>query len=137
MLPECPAEQTWQVSSSCSLCGKWTMALEVEVLAADGERFDYNVTRCAYAEMYHQMGLGEIGHLLSCNRDAHFIAGYDDRVQLTRSSTIMSGSRCCDFRYKVKGAEAAPSAEAKVGSDPTPESSVSPDRQHFAPGPGR
>ena len=77
-------------------------ALEVEVLAADEHRFDYNVKRCRYAEMYREMGIGEIGHLLSCNRDADFIIGYDDRVELTRRSTIMGGGSCCDFRYRVK-----------------------------------
>ena len=77
-------------------------ALEVEVAAADETRFNYNVTRCRYAEMYHEMGVGEIGHLLSCNRDADFIVGYDNRVELTRSSTIMGGGSCCDFKYRVK-----------------------------------
>jgi hypothetical protein len=80
-------------------------ALEVEVLAADGDRFDYDVKRCRYAEMYREMGIGEIGHLLSCNRDADFIVGYDDRVELQRRSTIMRGGSCCDFRYHVKQGE--------------------------------
>jgi hypothetical protein len=82
-------------------------ALEVEVLAADDTRFDYDVKRCRYAEMYHAMGIGEIGHLLSCNRDAEFIVGYDNRVELVRTSTIMGGASCCDFRYRVKQAAAA------------------------------
>jgi hypothetical protein len=29
--------------------------------------------------MYHEMGLGEIGHLLSCARDDKFIVGYAGR----------------------------------------------------------
>ena len=44
-------------------------ALEVKVIDADDQQYNYNVTRCRYAEMYHEMGLGEIGHLLSCARD--------------------------------------------------------------------
>ena len=44
-------------------------ALKVEVIASDAARYDYDVHRCRYAEMYQEMGLGEIGHLLSCNRD--------------------------------------------------------------------
>lgn len=90
-------------------------ALEVDVLAADTTRFDYNVKRCGYAEMYHAMGIGDIGHLLSCNRDAKFIVGYDDRVELVRTSTIMEGSPCCDFRYRVKQALAA---KADAPADP-------------------
>ena len=72
-------------------------ALEVTVLDAD-----YNVNRCRYAEMYHEMGLGEIGHLLSCARDDKFIVGYAPDVELTRTTTIMEGGKCCDFRYRVQ-----------------------------------
>lgn len=32
-------------------------ALETETLTADNERFDFDVTRCRYAEMYREMGL--------------------------------------------------------------------------------
>lgn len=79
----------------------WTKddALEIEVVVATDTRFDYNVTRCRYAETYHAMGLGKIGHLLSCNRDSVFCQGYDPRIKLERSQTIMQGASHCDFRY--------------------------------------
>ncbi|MEW6342420.1 MAG: L-2-amino-thiazoline-4-carboxylic acid hydrolase [Pseudomonadota bacterium] len=76
-------------------------ALDVDVLRVDAGHYDYDVKRCAYAEMYHAMGLGEIGHLLSCARDSHFIAGYDPRIHLTRTTTIMQGGARCDFRYRL------------------------------------
>lgn len=47
------------------------------------------------------MGLGEIGHLLSCQRDATFCEGYDKRLKLTRTQTIMQGASYCDFNYKL------------------------------------
>jgi hypothetical protein len=45
------------------------------------------------------MGLGEIGHLLSCQRDGTFCEGYDDRIKLKRTQTIMQGASHCDFDY--------------------------------------
>lgn len=83
-------------------------ALQVEVLVSDHERYHYDVTRCRYAEMYQQMGLAEIGHLLSCNRDSEFIVGYAPQVKLERSSTIMSGKPRCDFRYALKHDDGEP-----------------------------
>lgn len=77
-------------------------ALDVKVIDADDKQYNYNVTRCRYAEMYHEMGLGEIGHLLSCARDEKFIVGYAPDVELTRTTTIMQGGACCDFRYRTK-----------------------------------
>lgn len=86
-----------------SLFERWKAgdALEVEVLHESDERFDFNITRCRYAEMYRQMGLGEIGHLLSCGRDGAFCDGYDPKIRLERTQTIMGGASHCDFRYTV------------------------------------
>jgi len=82
----------------------WTKddALEIEVVRATAEHFDYNVTRCRYAETYRQMGLGKIGHLLSCNRDGVFCKGYDPRIKMQRTQTLMQGADHCDFRYTLK-----------------------------------
>lgn len=85
-------------------------ALEVELLRETDQNVDYNVTRCRYAEMYKEMGLAHIGHLLSCGRDGTFCTGYDPEIHLDRSQTIMEGSDYCDFRYRYRqeGAEKAP-----------------------------
>src|SRR5437899_2318098 len=82
----------------------WTRdgSLEIDVLTADDQRFDFNVTRCRYAEMYRAMGLGEIGHLLSCNRDGVFCQGYDPKLKLERTQTIMQGASHCDFKYRYE-----------------------------------
>jgi hypothetical protein len=35
--------------------------------------------------MHRAMGLGDIGHLLSCNRDGTFCESYDSWIELTRT----------------------------------------------------
>ena len=82
----------------------WTAdgALEMKVLKADDTTFDFDITRCRYAETYKEMGLGKIGHLLSCNRDGTFCQGYDPNITLERKQTIMEGASCCTFRYRYK-----------------------------------
>lgn len=77
-------------------------ALEVDMLEETEANVNYNVTRCQYAEMYKEMGLAEIGHLLSCGRDGTFCKGYDPRISLIRTQTIMQGASHCDFRYSLK-----------------------------------
>jgi L-2-amino-thiazoline-4-carboxylic acid hydrolase len=79
----------------------WTQdgALEIEVLRADDTHFDFDVKRCQYAESYKAMGLGKIGHLMSCNRDGTFCEGYDPNIKLDREHTIMAGALKCTFRY--------------------------------------
>jgi hypothetical protein len=75
-------------------------ALEVDVLRQSEDALDYDVTRCRYAEMYREMGLADIGHLLSCGRDGTFCRGYDPRIKLERTQTIMQGASHCDFRFR-------------------------------------
>jgi len=77
-------------------------ALTIEVVAQSAERYDFNVTRCRYAEMYRDLGIPELGAVLSCNRDSSLIEGYNPDVELTRTQTIMEGKSHCDFRYKRK-----------------------------------
>jgi hypothetical protein len=96
------AEGGTSLQSFIDIQSNWTAenALEIEPVYRDDNRFDFNVTRCRYAEMYKAMGLGEIGGLLSCNRDGSFCEGYDPKLKMTRTQTIMEGASHCDFRYR-------------------------------------
>ena len=80
-------------------------ALEIEVLKASKTQFDFNVNRCRYAEMYREMGLEEIGHLLSCNRDATFCEGFEPNLKLVREQTLMEGASFCSFRYSLENSD--------------------------------
>jgi hypothetical protein len=81
----------------------WTAggALELTVLRDDAEAFEFNVTRCQFAEMYHRLGLVDLGSLLSCRRDGEMIAGFNPAIRFTRTQTIMEGATHCDFRYRL------------------------------------
>ena len=80
-------------------------AIEIDVLAEDEGRYHFNVTRCRYAEMYRALGLEELGATLSCNRDGALIEGFNSRISLTRTQTIMQGAPHCDFRFNLKPEE--------------------------------
>jgi hypothetical protein len=88
----------------------WTAdgALEVTVHEATDKVFNFDVTRCKYAETYREMGLGNIGHLMSCNRDGTFCEGYDPNIKLERKQTIMAGASCCTFRYRYEAEKPLP-----------------------------
>jgi len=81
---------------------KWTEgnALELTVLRDDDTAFEFNVTRCQFAEMYHRLGMAGLGPVLSCNRDAAMIEGFNSEIGFTRTQTIMEGATHCDFRYR-------------------------------------
>ena len=98
-------------------------ALRIEVREKTDSLYAFDVVRCRYAEMYKTMGLGEIGHLLSCQRDGTFCEGYDPKLKFARTQTIMQGASHCDFRYSYEagavgdGAAAGPASQATMSND--------------------
>ena len=84
---------------------RWTAedALRTEVVKSTPTEFDFNVVKCRYSEMYRAMGLADLGAILSCNRDGAFCEGYDPKLKLTRTQTLMEGATHCDFRYRYEG----------------------------------
>ena len=75
-------------------------AMRFDILEQTDRRFFFNVRQCRYAEMYAALGVPELGVLLSCNRDAALIEGFNPQIRLTRTQTIMQGAEYCDFRYE-------------------------------------
>jgi hypothetical protein len=88
--------------------GQWAEggALELAVLRDDAGAFEFDVTRCRFAEMYHRLGLADLGPVLSCGRDAAMVEGFNPAIELTRTQTILEGAPHCDFRYRVENAAA-------------------------------
>ena len=81
-------------------------AMEIDVLNQDGSCLEFNVTRCRFAEFYEELGIPELGFLLSCNRDFALSEGISPELKLERSQTIMEGAPHCDFRFRTKEAPA-------------------------------
>ena len=77
-------------------------ALEMDVLEKSHTSFAFNVKRCRYAEMYKDLGFLELGKHLSCDRDFALIEGFNPRIKLIRTETIMEGAESCDFRYELQ-----------------------------------
>ncbi len=91
------------LASFAETLGPWRKddAMRLRVITEEPERFDFDVTRCRYAEMYQALGISELGEVLSCQRDGALIEGFNPGVTLTRTQTIMQGAACCDFRYRA------------------------------------
>ena len=62
-------------------------ALEIDLIEQSTERLSFNVVRCRYAEMYHALGLAELGASLSCQRDFALAEGFSPEIRLVRTQT--------------------------------------------------
>ena len=97
------------LETSAGTLSAWTQddALVVDVVNRTDTEYAFNVTRCRYAEMYRALGIAELGALLSCNRDGTMIEGFNERIEFTRTQTIMGGASHCDFVYRLDPQETA------------------------------
>ena len=77
-------------------------AIQTEVLELTDRTYTFNVYRCRYAEMYEHLGIRELGKILSCDRDFALIEGFNPKIQLTRTQTIMEGADICDFCFEQR-----------------------------------
>jgi fumarate reductase iron-sulfur subunit len=75
-------------------------AIEIKMIKEAEDELSFDVTYCGYAQMYEKMGIKDMGYTLSCIRDFSFLKGFNPRIQLTRTQTIMEGAEYCDFRFE-------------------------------------
>ncbi len=73
-----------------------------EVLEVTDKVYNYNIVRCKYADMYRELGLAELGFVLSCKRDGAMFKGFNPRFKFERTQTIMEGADYCDFRLTLE-----------------------------------
>lgn len=74
-------------------------ALEIKMVKETEKELFFDVTHCRYAEIYEKLGVKNLGCILSCIRDFYFLEGFNPKITLKRTTTIMEGGDCCDFRY--------------------------------------
>lgn len=77
-------------------------ALTINVLEYSETRLRFDVTRCRYAELYDKLGIKEFGYCLSCGRDEPFARGFNPRIHMKRTHTIMEGDRVCKFLFEME-----------------------------------
>ena len=76
-----------------------------DVLKDDDQDFDFNVTRCVYAEFFRQLNEPELGAILVCEADTHIAELSAPAVRMSRVDTIMQGGNHCPFRYQFADSE--------------------------------
>ena len=76
-------------------------ALQFEIKEQSAVKMVVHVTRCRYAEMYQELGLTQLGELLSCGRDFAMVKGFNPKMKLIRTQTIMEGALYCDFCFEL------------------------------------
>ncbi|MGE4297348.1 MAG: L-2-amino-thiazoline-4-carboxylic acid hydrolase [Desulfovibrionaceae bacterium] len=77
-----------------------TGALDIRNMHATDTTLTFEVHRCAYANLYREMGMPQqLVERLSCNRDGPFARGYSPHIRFVRTHTVAGGGPFCDFSF--------------------------------------
>ena len=80
-------------------------ALDLEEKKRTENELEFDITRCAYVDMYRRLGLGDLGTAMSCRRDFALLAKFNPELKLERTRTLMEGADRCDFRITRSSAK--------------------------------
>jgi hypothetical protein len=70
-----------------------------EIVEDTPQAFELKVTECLWAKTFREMGAADIGYLLLCHTDYADCQGFNPKITLTRSKTLMQGDDCCNHRF--------------------------------------
>ncbi len=74
-----------------------------EIVEDTPQAFELKVTECLWAKTFLEMGAADIGYRLLCHTDYADCQGFNPKITLTRSKTLMQGDDCCNHRFVWEG----------------------------------
>jgi hypothetical protein len=77
-------------------------ALVGEILEDTPLVFEYRVSRCLWAKAFRDEDAGDIGYAMVCNPDLAVASGFNPKLKLIRTKTLMQGQDSCSFRYVME-----------------------------------
>jgi L-2-amino-thiazoline-4-carboxylic acid hydrolase len=77
--------------------------LTLEIVEDTPQAFEVKVTKCLWAKTFREMGAAELGYSLICYRDYTECQGFNPKITMTRSKTLMQGDDYCNHRFIWEG----------------------------------
>ena len=71
---------------------------EWERMEDTSDRVAYRFTRCAWAELFRELGRPDIGHWF-CDGDEPAARAFNPRIGFRRTQVLMDGDACCDHVF--------------------------------------
>jgi predicted hydrocarbon binding protein len=75
--------------------------MEWEIVEKEDDKLQIKVTRCLFADAFQELGDTDLGYVLSCEQDFRFAEGFNPKMKLERTKTLMEGHDFCDHCWKI------------------------------------
>jgi len=80
----------------------WQHALTFEVIEDTPKAYEVKVTECIWAKTLRGFNAGDLGYLLSCYGDYAAAEGFNPKMRMIRTKTLMQGDAFCNHRYVIE-----------------------------------
>jgi hypothetical protein len=77
-------------------------ALVYEVVEDTPQAFEFRISQCLWAKAFRQENAGDIGYAAICHPDFAVASGFNPKLRLIRTKTLMQGHDCCNHRYAME-----------------------------------
>lgn len=77
----------------------WEHVFSMEIVEDTPETIEVKVSECLWAKTFREMGAEDLGYLLVCYRDYADCKGFNPKITMVRSKTLMQGDEYCNHRF--------------------------------------
>jgi hypothetical protein len=77
----------------------WQHALTFQVVEDTPKAFEIKVTECIWAKTFREAKAADLGYVLSCYGDFAAAQGFNPKMRMSRTKTLMQGEDSCNHRY--------------------------------------
>jgi hypothetical protein len=81
----------------------YSRALTFDVIEDSPKAFEVKVSECLWAKTFRDAKAEDLGYILSCYGDYASAEGFNAKMRMIRTKTLMQGHDCCNHRYVIEG----------------------------------
>jgi predicted hydrocarbon binding protein len=83
--------------------GFWQNVLTYQIVEDTPKAFEVKITECLWAKTFRDASAADLGYLLSCYGDYASARGFNPKMRMIRTKTLMQGDEFCNHRYVIEG----------------------------------
>ena len=80
----------------------WKHTVTLEIVENTEKAVEVKVSECLWAKAFRAVGAQEIGYAMWCHYDFGNCQGFNPKMHLVRTKTLMQGDDCCNHRWVLE-----------------------------------
>ncbi len=82
--------------------GLYAKVLTFDVVENTPKAVEFKVSECLWAKTFREAEAGDLGYVLVCDSDYAAAEGFNPKMRMIRTKTLMQGHDCCNHRYVLE-----------------------------------